>query len=153
MQTATLLERSFTKISFWNMYQKKAVLKRVFWETRLWWTGLLIKFWTCGTHPAVLLKKGAHVRSFCRSTQNFNVFTGKPPWWTLLAGKVAGLEFISASQLTMTPPRGFCKIALFKVFCETSLSNIFLTKLQASNLQVATLLKIMCLTKKYRDRI
>ena len=56
----------------------------------------LIKLKTCSTKPAILSKNRAHVRPFCRSGENFNVFTKKPPRQRLLLSKAAGLEFIPA---------------------------------------------------------
>ena len=61
-------------------------------------------------------------------------------------------NYISGST-TEVSPRGFCDIALYKIL-EKFLQDIFvisyLTKIPASNLQVATLLKNKCLTKTYR---
>ena len=58
-----------------------------------------IKLRPCGTKPAILSKtelNRAHVRPFCRTAENSNVFTKKPPWRMLLFSKVEGLEFILA---------------------------------------------------------
>ena len=43
-----------------------------------------------------LLKNGAHLRLFCRSAVNSNIFTRKPPWWRSLFGRSRnpGLEFM-----------------------------------------------------------
>ena len=60
---------------------------------------VLIKLRPCSTKDAILSKtelSRAHARPFCRSAENSNVFTKKPPWWRLLFSKVAGLEFIFA---------------------------------------------------------
>ena len=48
--------------------------------------------------PITLSKNGAHLRPFCRSAVNSNIFTRKPPWWRFLFSKsrVAALEFIPA---------------------------------------------------------
>ena len=55
-----------------------------------------IKFQPCSTQPVILSIHVAHVRLFCISAENFNIFTGKPPWWKLLFSKGADLEFIPA---------------------------------------------------------
>ena len=59
----------------------------------------LIKLRPCSTKPAILSKSElnrAHVRTFCRSAENSNIFTKRPPPRRLLFSKVAGLEFIPA---------------------------------------------------------
>ena len=53
----------------------------------------------CSTKPAMLSKtelNRAHVRTFCRSAENSNVFRKKPPQPRVLFSKVAGLKFIPA---------------------------------------------------------
>ena len=53
---------------------------------------ILIKLRPCSTKPAVLSKtelSRAHIGPFCRSAENSNVFTKKPPRWRLLFSKVA----------------------------------------------------------------
>ena len=60
---------------------------------------VLIKLRPCSTKPTILYKteqNRAHVRPFCRSAENSDVFTKKPPRWRLLFSKVAGLELIPA---------------------------------------------------------
>ena len=61
---------------------------------------VLIKLRPCSTKPAILsknrAKQSSHVRPFCGSAENSNVFTKKPPWRRLPFSKVAGLEFIPA---------------------------------------------------------
>ena len=60
---------------------------------------VLIKLRLCSTKPAISSKtelSRAHVRPFCRSAENSNVFTRKPPRRRLILSKVAGLEFIPA---------------------------------------------------------
>ena len=57
---------------------------------------------------------------------------------------------------TRVPPHGFWKIALYKIseqFFRDNFVISHLTKLQATNLQVSTLLKRKCLTKIYRTSI
>ena len=41
------------------------------------------------------------MRPFSRSTENSYVFTGKPPWWKLLFGKVTGLIIVIALKITI----------------------------------------------------
>ena len=71
-----------------NIFGKKSIMENV-----------LIKLKPCSTKPVILSKtelNRAHVRPFCRSAENSNVFTKKPPRRRLLFSKVAGLEFIPA---------------------------------------------------------
>ena len=70
-----------------NILRKKSMMEYV-----------LIKLRPCSTKPGILSKtelNRAHVRPFCRSAENSNVFTKKPRR-RLLFSKVAGLEFIPA---------------------------------------------------------
>lgn len=62
-----------------------------------WQTRVLTKLWPCSTDPTILPKNGAHVRPHSRNAENFDVFTGKSPWWRLHFRKVPGLEFIPAN--------------------------------------------------------
>ena len=71
-----------------NILRKKSIMENV-----------LIKLKPCSTKLAILSKaelSRAHIRPSCRSAENSNVFTEKPPRWGLLFSKVAGLEFIPA---------------------------------------------------------
>ena len=55
-----------------NILRKKSMIENV-----------LIKLRPCSTKPAILSKtelNRVHVRPFCRSAENSNVFTKKPPW-------------------------------------------------------------------------
>ena len=81
---------------------------------------VLIKLRPCGTKPAVLSKtelNRAHVRPFCRSAENSNVFAEKPPRRRLLFSKVAGLEFVSCNLIK--------KELHHKDSCEIYLPSIF----------------------------
>ena len=72
-----------------NILRKKSMMENV-----------LIKFRPCSTKPAILSKtelNRAHVRPVCRSAENSNVFTKKPPRRRLIFSKVAGLEFTPAT--------------------------------------------------------
>ena len=63
---------------------------------------VLIKLRPCSTKSAILSKtelNRAHVRPFCRSAENSNVFTKKLPRRRRLFSKVAGLEFISCNLI------------------------------------------------------
>ena len=71
-----------------NILRKKSMMENV-----------LIKLRPCSTKPEILSKvelSRAHVRPVCRSAENSNVFTEKPPQRRLIFSKVAGLEFIPA---------------------------------------------------------
>ena len=60
---------------------------------------VLVKLRSCSTKPAILSKtelNRAHVRPFCRSDENSNVFTKKPPRGRLLFNKATGVEIIPA---------------------------------------------------------
>ena len=48
--------------------------------------------------PITLSKNGGHLRPFCRSAVNSNIFTRKSPWWSFFfsRSRVVGLEFIPA---------------------------------------------------------
>ena len=88
-----------------NILRKKSIMENI-----------LTKLRPCSTKPAILSKtelNRAHVRPFCRSAENSNVFTKKHPRRRFLFSKVAGLEFIS------------CNLINTKI----SLPSIFLTKL------------------------
>ena len=82
------------------MYRKVAVLKsfeKDVLRKKSMMENVLIKLRPCSTKPAILSKtelKRAHVRPFCRSAENSNIFTKKPPRRRLLFGKVTGLGFI-----------------------------------------------------------
>ena len=72
-----------------NILRKKSMMENV-----------LIKLRPCSRKPAILSKtelNRAHVRPVCRSAENSNVFTKKPPRRRLIFSKVAGLEFIPAT--------------------------------------------------------
>ena len=90
---------------------------KIFWEKSQWLTSVLIKLRPCNTKPGILSKNGAHFKPFCRSTENSNVFTRKPPRWKLLFSNVAGQEFISDIWLK--------KGLHHKDIWEISLPNIF----------------------------
>ena len=74
--------------------------------------------------------------------------------------KDASLEFIPAISLKMDSsaevlPYGFFKVTLLKLsenFLRDIFAKHFLTKSQASNLKVANVMEITCLTKIYRTR-
>ena len=110
-----------------NILRKKSMMENV-----------LIKLRPCSTKSSILSKtelNRAHVRSFCRSAENSNVFTKKPssveeasaensnvftkkpPRRRLLFSEVAGLEFISCNLIK--------KELHHKDSCEISLPSIF----------------------------
>ena len=69
---------------------------------------VLIKLRPCSTKPAILSKtepNRAHVRPFCRSAENSNVFTKKPPRRSLLFSKVAGLNSRPAKKKRAPPQK------------------------------------------------
>ena len=95
-------------------------------------------------------KSGAHVRPACRSTEDSNIFIGKPLWSRPFFTK--NLEFISAISLKKTPTQSVSYMgSAQKLFLDYQdiFKKRFLTKWQVPNLQVATLLKT-CLTKIYK---
>ena len=110
---------------------------------------------TSSTQPSVLSKNGAHVRLSCRSTESYNILTGKCLWWRRFFTKDTSLEFIPAISLKKDSNSevfsyGFFKVTIFKLlenFLRDVFTKHFLTKSQAFNLQVATLQEITCLTK------
>ena len=74
VQTAALLLKELTTDSFWNMYQKLVVLKRikkenVFFEKKVY-GGKASQFYQ---------RSRTHVRPSCTSAESTNIFTGKPP--------------------------------------------------------------------------
>ena len=74
-----------------NILRKKSMMENV-----------LIKLRPCSTKSAILSKtelNRVHVRPFCRSAENSNVFTKKPSRRRLLFSKVAGLEFLSCNLI------------------------------------------------------
>ena len=81
---------------------------------------VLINLRPCSTKSAILSKtelNRAHVRPFCRSAENSNVFTKKPPRRRLLFSKVAGLEFISCNLIKKElPHKDSCEIPLPSIF-------------------------------------
>ena len=81
---------------FLHYVSKSSCLKKNILRKKLMMENVLIKLRPCSTKPAILSKNRAHVRSFCRSAENSNVFTKTPPRRRLLFSKVAGLEFILA---------------------------------------------------------
>ena len=101
------------------MYRKVAVLKTIL-RKKSMIKNVLIKLRPCRTKPAILSKtelNRAHIRLFCRSGENSNVFTKNPPQRRLLFSKVAGLEFISCNLIKK---ERHCKDS-----CEISLPSIF----------------------------
>ena len=95
-------------------------------------------------------KNVAHVRPSCRSPESSDVFTGKYLWRRLFFTKDASLEFIPAISLkrdsnTEVFQYEFFTVTLFKLsenFLRHIFAKHFLTKSQASNLEVAILLEI-----------
>ena len=78
---------------------KSSCLKNKILRKKSMMENVLTKLRPCSTKPAILSKTEldrAHVRPFCRSAKNSNVFTKKPPRRRLLFSKVVGLEFIPA---------------------------------------------------------
>ena len=156
---ATLLLRQLITDTFWNMYPKLAILKNKILRKKSMTDKLLNKVATLQYTALSFMKKNeAHVRLSCRPAESSNIFTGKCLWWRLFSTKGATLEFIPAISLkrdsnTEAFPYGFFTVILFKLlenFLRDIFAKHFLTKSQASNLQVATLLEITCLTKIYR---
>ena len=87
-------------------------------------------------------KKRARVRTFRRSTESSNIFTGKCLRWWLFFTKDASLEFIPAISLKRDSNAevflyGFFTVTLFKLsedFLRGIFAKHFLTKPLASNL-------------------
>ena len=102
-----------------------------------------------------IIKNGAHARTFWRSAENSDIFSEIPPWWKVLFSKVAWLKSILAALLKIASIRevflhGFCKIVFFGKFTARYLWRSFFSKVEVSNLQVPTLIKMKCFTKIYR---
>ena len=70
---------------------------------------VLIKLRLCSTKPRILSKNRAHVRAFCRSAENSNVFTKKPPRRRLLFSKVYSCNLIEKSSTTKIAVRYLCQ--------------------------------------------
>ena len=106
-------------------------------------------------NPQYLWKNGAYVTPSCRSAESSNIFKSKCLWWRLFFIKDANLEFIPVISLKTDSnievfAYGFFMVTLFKLsgdFLGDIFAKHFLTKLQASYLQVSTLLETTCLTK------
>ena len=85
---------------FFPQYMSKSsCLKKNILRKNSMMENVLIKLRPCSTKPAISSKtelSRAHVKPFCRSAENSNVFTRKPPRRRLILSKVAGLEFIPA---------------------------------------------------------
>ena len=77
----------------------KTSLERIFWDKTLWWPSALLKLQPWVHNPQFYQKSGAHVRPSCRSGESYNIFTGKPPWWSPVLAKVASLGFFPAISL------------------------------------------------------
>ena len=108
---------------FPSMYRKVAALKKNILRKKSMMENALIKLRPCSTKPAILSKtelNRAHVRPFCWSAENSNVFTKKPPRRRLLFCKVAGLECIPAiwlkkSSTTKIAVRYLCQVFFNKI--------------------------------------
>ena len=70
-QNTTLLYTDFTTYTFWSMFRKLAALKKYF-EIEI--CSVLALKYSC-----TFIKKGAEVRPCWRSTEDSDVFKGKPP--------------------------------------------------------------------------
>ena len=75
---STLLSKDFTTDYFWNMYLQLAVLKEYF-EKKSMVNQCFNKLQSSNTWPTISSTNGANVGFLCRSLENFNVFTGRPP--------------------------------------------------------------------------
>ena len=76
--------------------EKSSCLKKNILRKKSMMENILIKLRPCSTKPIILSKNIAHVRPYCKSAENSNVFTKKTSRRRLLFSKVAGLEFIPA---------------------------------------------------------
>ena len=85
---------------------KTSCLKKNKKRKRLWWTSVLIKLLSCSTKFAVLAKKQSSCKTFCRSVESSNIFTGKPGW-SLFFTKVASLKSILRISVKRTPSQRF----------------------------------------------
>ena len=98
-----------------------------------------------------------HQKTSClkKKNENSDIFSEIPPWWKVLFSKVAWLKSILAALLKTASIRevflhGFCKTAFFGKFTARYLWRSFFSKVEVSNLQVPTLIKMKCFTKIYR---
>ena len=73
------------------MFQKPAAFKKNILRENYMVDQRFIKFGSCDTQPTILTKTKVMLRLFCRSAENSNTLTGKPPWWRLIISKVAAL--------------------------------------------------------------
>ena len=87
-----------------------------------------IKFRPCSTQPAFLSKNGGHVRPFCGSGENSNLFTAKRLWLMLLFSQVAGLESIRAIWLKKESTAEVFEIS--EIFLRDIFAKDFLKKLK-----------------------
>ena len=86
--------------------------------------------------PQFYQKHDALVRPNCRSAENSNICTGKPPWQRLFFTKVSGVDFIPAISLQKDFIKegflhGFCTISFFILsgnFLRDTFTKHFLTK-------------------------
>ena len=137
------------------MYQTLAVFKNLILKKKSVVDQLPYKVAALQSQPSVLWKNGAYVTLCCRSAESSNIFKGKCLWWRLFSMKDASLEFIPAILLktdssTEVFEYGLFMVTLFKLsrnFLRDIFAKHFLTKSQASNLWVATLLETTCLAK------
>ena len=95
IQTATLLQTDLATYSFWNMYRKLAVLKRIFCEKTQWWTSVLIKLWPL-IHSPQFYQKLELILDLSVEALKILMFLQGSSLVETFFSKVAGLEFISA---------------------------------------------------------
>ena len=134
------------------MFRKLSVLERIknvsFREKSLWWTSVLLKSQSGSTLSFSFIKKAELKEDLPVEALKVLIYSQlSVPDGGFSFAEILGLEFIPAISLKITPSqrfsyKGSCRVALFKLLRD------FLRDTFAKH--VLTLLKISCLTKKYR---